>query len=176
MQATLRRAVETDRFGIVAHVLATRGGCTPNHCSALALLQDTTRVKANLVQRPFEARVRKHMDGWAPAGSPAVASNPAVTGGPAVAGSPPPAEAARVAGAKPPGGNLYFPSSASIPPVNIMTAEPATPPAADTTGAAEPAGPTPRKPPQAASQVRPPPSAGNTAARPAPLQLTPGAQ
>ena len=87
MQATLRRAVETDRFGIVAHVLATRGGCTPNHCSALALLQDTTRVKANLVQRPFEARVRKHMDGWAPAGSPAVASSPAVTGGPAVAGS-----------------------------------------------------------------------------------------
>ena len=73
-------------------------------------------------------------------------------------------------------GNLYFPSSASIPPVNIMTAEPAAPPAADTTGAAEPAGPTPRKPPQAASQVRPPPSAGNTAARPAPLQITPGAQ
>ena len=46
--------------------------------------------------------------------------------------------------------NLYFPSAKSIPPVNIMTAEP--PPAQrqpqDTTGAAEAATPTPPAPAQ----------------------------
>ena len=30
--ASLRRAVETDRYGLVAHVLATRDGCTTEQC------------------------------------------------------------------------------------------------------------------------------------------------
>ena len=38
--ASLRRAVETDRYGLVAHVLATRDGCTTEQCPALALMRD----------------------------------------------------------------------------------------------------------------------------------------
>jgi hypothetical protein len=174
MTLNLRRAVEADRFGIVAHVLAVRDGCTPNQCSAFILLRDASRVSANLVDRPFEGRLQSRMAAWPPPGSQAVASNPPG------ATAPP----AAVAVAKQPN-NLYFPSSASIPPVNIMTAEPATSAAAsagqpphDTTGAAEPAPPpTPaRKPQQGAQQARQPPAPGSAPTRPAPLQIAPSAQ
>jgi hypothetical protein len=165
--ANLRRAVEADRFGIVAHVLAVRDGCTPNQCSAFILLRDASRVSANLIDRPFDARLQSYMAAWPPPGSRAVAGNP-----------PPPAA---VAAAKQPN-NLYFPSSASIPPVSIMTAEPAAstsaaaaagPPPHDTTGAAEPAPPPPpaRKP----QQARQPPAPGNAPPRPALTQPAPSA-
>jgi len=80
--------------------------------------------------------------------------------------SPAPSAAAKVPN------NLYFPSAKSIPPVNIMTAEP--PPAQrqpqDTTGAAEAATPTPpRRPPQAGAQPRPPASAAPARSAPTPL-------
>src|SRR5262245_5508343 len=42
--AQLRRAIEADRFGIAAHVLAVREGCTADRCGAFALLQDTQRI------------------------------------------------------------------------------------------------------------------------------------
>ena len=44
----LRRNVEVDRFGIVAHVLSVRDGCTAARCDAFALLNDPSRVSANL--------------------------------------------------------------------------------------------------------------------------------
>jgi len=176
--ATLRRALEADRFGIVAHVLATRDGCTPTHCAALFLLQDGRRIRANLVGRPFESLVEAHAAGWS-AGSDGrpVASIP-----PAPATPAPPTAAA----AKPPN-NLYFPSAASIPPVSIMTPEPAAP-AADKTqdksqdkaqdkprGATDEASAAPvRKPPPGAPQARPPASAAP--ARAAPLSLGPAGQ
>jgi hypothetical protein len=157
----LRRALEADRFGIAAHVLATRDGCTPGHCSTFAWLQDTSRIRANLAERPFEARVKSHLANWPAAAGPAVASSP-----PSASTSLPPTAAARVPN------NLYFPSSSSIPPVNIMTAEPSAPqqPSATTgtTGAA-----TPRKPSQGAAQGRQPPSSSNAPARSAPTQLAP---
>ncbi len=159
--ANLRRALEADRFGIVAHVLAARDGCTPERCGAFALLQDTSRIGANLVARTFEARVKSHSAGWPPADAKAVASNPPTGATAPVA----PGVAARVPN------NLYFPSASSIPPVNIMTAEPPPPPH-DTTGAAEAATPTPpRKPPQGAS--RQPPSPNNAPPRAAPMPLAP---
>src|ERR1700674_2675719 len=37
----LRAALELDRFGIVAHVLAQREGCTVEQCDALSRLHDT---------------------------------------------------------------------------------------------------------------------------------------
>jgi hypothetical protein len=171
--ATLRRAVEADRFGIVAHVLATRDGCTPTRCAAFFLLQDASRIRANLVERPFESLVEAHAAGW-PAGSDGrpVASIPPA----------PAAPTAPTAGAKPPN-NLYFPSAASIPPVSIMTPEPAAP-AADKThdkaqdkprGATDEASAAPaRKPPPGMPQVRPPASAAP--ARAAPLSLGPAGQ
>ena len=172
--ANLRRALEADRFGIVAHILGVRDGCTPDQCSAYFLLRNASRISVNLAERPFQSLVRSHMAGWPTAGTHPVAGN-----------SPAAASAAPVAAARVPN-NLYFPSSASIPPVSIMTAEPlaqaSQPPTPhDTTGAVEGATPT-RKPAQGvsqggASQARQPPSPGNAApARPAPMPLAPNPQ
>ena len=46
--ASLRRSLEADRFGFVAHVLAIRDGCTSQNCKALALLHRSERVRDNL--------------------------------------------------------------------------------------------------------------------------------
>ncbi|HKF07360.1 MAG TPA: hypothetical protein VKB89_01350 [Xanthobacteraceae bacterium] len=156
----LRRAIEADRFGIVAHVLAVRDGCRPDQCSAFGWLRDSSRIKVHLAERPFEARLKSASASWSAAGTRGLASN---------APAPAPSPATRTPN------NLYFPSAASIPPVNIMTAEP--PPAQrqpqDTTGAAAPASSTaplpPRRPPQADVQARPSPSAAPAPPAPAPL-------
>jgi hypothetical protein len=153
----LRRALEADRFGIVAHVLAVRDGCAPNQCSAFAWLGDTSRINVNLAERPFDARIRTYAANWPAAGARALASTPPP--------SPAPSAAVKVPN------NLYFPSATSIPPVNIMTAEPppAQRPPQDTTGAAEAATPTPpRRPPQTNSQTRAPSSAAPARAAPVP--------
>src|SRR5262245_5926867 len=163
--AQLRRAIEADRFGIAAHVLAVREGCTADRCNALALLQDTRRISANLAERPFDAQVKRYAATWPAAGTKPVASNVA----PAT-----PAPAAAAAATKLPG-NLYFPSASSIPPVNIMTAEPAAAPPHDTTGTGE-TGSAPRRGAPAAAQARPPASPAPAPARPAPTPLSPPQQ
>jgi hypothetical protein len=161
--AQLRRAIEADRFGIAAHVLALRDGCTADRCGAFALLQDTGRVSANLVERPFDAQVKRYAAAWPAPGDKPVASNVAPA-------TPPPGTATK------PAGNLYFPSASSIPPVNIMTAEPAAaPPPHDTTGTGE-AGSAPRKGAPAAPQTRPPASSNPAPVRPAPTPLSPPQQ
>jgi hypothetical protein len=156
----LQRAIEADRFGIVAHVLAVRDGCRPDQCNAFGWLRDPSRISVNLAERPFEARLKSASASWPAAGTRGLASN---------APAPAPSLATRTPN------NLYFPSAASIPPVNIMTAEP--PPAQrqpqDTTGTAAPASSTaplpPRRPPQADVQARPSPSAAPAPPAPAPL-------
>ncbi len=77
----LRRALEADRFGIVAHVLATRDGCTPGRCSAFAWLQDTSRIGVNLAERPFEARIKSHQANWPAAGARPGGEQPALRPG-----------------------------------------------------------------------------------------------
>ena len=160
--AALRRAVEADRFGYRGACAGRARSLHADQCGAFFLLQDASRIRENLAQGSFESHVKLHMANWPAADSQPVASTP-----PAVA---PPAP---VAGARTPN-NLYFPSAASIPPVNIMTAEPPAQRQPDTTGAAEPATPTPpRKPPQGAQPARPPPpppaDPGNAPARVAPM-------
>ena len=49
----LRRALETDRFGFLAHVLAVRDGCTSENCKTLALLRDPSQVRTNLSEATF---------------------------------------------------------------------------------------------------------------------------
>jgi hypothetical protein len=153
---TVRRALETDRFGLVAHVLAQRDGCTADRCGTLALLQSTNRIKTNMAQRRFEAQVRSHATAWSHARS--------------TAGT---AEGVSSSSAEPPKGqnNLYFPSASSIPPVNIMTAEPATAPRQNRDAArAEEGGE--RKPASGAAPVRQPaPGAPG-----APMQIAPSGQ
>ena len=164
--AGVLRAVETDRFGIVAHVLATRDRCTPDQCAAFFLLQDASRIRVNLAEQTFEAQVKRHMANWPTGEGRPVAANPA--------SAPPPA--APVASTRTPN-NLYFPSSASIPPVNIMTAEPPAPRQNDTTGTAEKTPTPPRRPSQGASPAAPAPAppapAANTPARSTPMQISP---
>jgi hypothetical protein len=110
----MRRVVEADRFGIVAHLFA-RAGCSANQCALFALLQDASRVKVNLAERPFEKRVETRAAEWSSVANRSIASasSPAL---PAVA-------SAAAAPAKAPS-KLFFPSSASIPAVNIIASEP----------------------------------------------------
>jgi hypothetical protein len=153
----LRRALEADRFGLVAHVLMTRG-CNAADCADLKLLRDSGRILANMMTRTFDIHVRAHAVAWQP-GSTAVAAQspplpaaatslppfgaaipapPAGSAGlppPTVALTPstPPANATTGAAhtAVPVPSQYDFPSSASIPAVSIMNPEPSAPPAAE---------------------------------------------
>jgi|SRR5579862_277059 len=152
----VQRAVELDRFGIAAHVLATRDGCTAERCPTFALLRDTGVLKANLRVRAYSEYVARHASVWN-SGSPAAEKPPSVAnaappGTPAVADLPgPPSPANPVAS------RYDFPSAASIPPVSIMNAEPPLPAAAAAANAAAPpaeAAPTvPMPPPRPQSQA-----------------------
>jgi hypothetical protein len=104
----LRRAIEVDRFGLTAQVLAMRDGCTDEKCDALALLRDPSRVIANLRDKTFEQYVGRHVGEW-------MSRTP---NAPGVAGAPftPRAATSRA--------TINFPSAASIPPVSIMNNEP----------------------------------------------------
>jgi hypothetical protein len=155
--ASTRRAVALDRYGIAAHVLATRDGCTADKCAAFALVDDTSALKANLRAQVFDQYVSRYVASWNRPAPPA--EKQPVSAVPAV---PP------VAGIKP-GEHWDFPSAASIPPVSIMNAEPPPPKGTDARAQrgdaapaaaakppshAEPPVPPKRPPPQAA----PPPA------------------
>lgn len=159
--APLRRAAERDRFGIVAHVLAERDGCTAEQCAALAQLGDGTRVSINLAERTFETYVKRYAGQWSGEANRPLAANAPPADGPATAATAP------IAVVRNPN-TLFFPSSSSIPAVSIMSAEPGV--AQDTTGSGEIKAA--RKPP--VPQARPPANASAAPAAPAaPLQLAP---
>jgi hypothetical protein len=172
----LRHAVEIDRFGIVAHVLADRDSCTADRCNAFALLRDSSQVADNLGERRYDAFVLHHATEWLQSALSLVATNsvpspPQSPLPPPVLPAPPQASAsaAPAAAGKPNG--LYFPSSASIPPVSIMTAEPTGPEAAAPTDATgKPPAPAAHKPPPVQQARRPanPPAAARPAAAPEP--------
>jgi hypothetical protein len=149
--AGLRRAIELDRFGIAAHVLAVRESCTAERCDAFALLQDANVIKSNLKAQVFDQYVSRYAADWDKTAPVADKQPPAV---PAVSAlEPAPAKT-------PMSGKNDFPSADSIPPVSIMNAEPKLPkdatdaqaaaPAAQAPGEGEPVK-TPPKRPQAAS-------------------------
>lgn len=135
--AGLRRAIEADRFGFVAHVLATRDGCTAEQCDAFALLRDTGIVKANLQVRNYDKTVARYAAGWAEQAD----ATPVVTGS-----THKPADAIALPAAAVVTKPIDFPSAASIPAVSIMNAEPGTSAAA--TAEATPA---PRRAPAASA-------------------------
>jgi hypothetical protein len=156
MQASLRPSLESDRFGIAAHVLATREGCTPERCGVFSVLQNATRLRANMAERRFESHVRNHAAAWPAGGEGAPVSTTS---------SSAPISPSATAGKGSPN-ELYFPSASSIPPVNIMTSEPPS---------REAAGAEPRRG-AAAPQTRPPAASGGPAGRTAPMALTPAPQ
>jgi hypothetical protein len=108
----LRRAVERDRYGLVAYALAARDHCTASDCAAFRSMADHTQVSVNMDQRVYEGLITRYAPSWnAPASAAPVA---------ALAPSTPVGKPT----------NADFPSAASTPPVSIMTPEPGTPPAA----------------------------------------------
>jgi hypothetical protein len=124
----MRRAVERDRYGLMAYVLTARDHCTPSDCAAFRAVTDRNQIVANMNERTYEGLIVRYAPSW---------NMPAVTPGP-VAALPPSMPLGKPT-------NAEFPSAASTPPISIMTPEPgqATTP------------PTPRPP---ASALSSPPS------------------
>jgi hypothetical protein len=124
--AGLRRALELDRYGIAAHVLAVRDGCNVEACRAFAWVEDPTALKANLKAQAFDGYVAHHSADWAKSVEPAKPSAQAPQA------NVPQAEAPQANAAPPPivpfASRYDFPSAASIPPVSIMNKEPPRPP------------------------------------------------
>ena len=159
----LRRAVERDRYGLMAYVLTVRDRCTPSACRAFRSLTDSRQIAANMDDRVYEGLVMRYAASWnAP---------PAATG--LIAALPP-----SVPTGKPT--NAEFPTSASTPPVSIMTPEPplgAAPkpaPAAPRPAAATPQTPPAASPPAQTAAKKPPPAPKRPAGA-APVQLAPSA-
>lgn len=176
----LRRAVERDRYGLMAYVLTSRDRCTAASCPAFRALADNHQIVANMDEHVYENLITRYSPSWnAP---PLAAASPGL-----VAALPPSAPTGKPT-------NADFPSAASTPPVSIMTPEPgATPPAraaapsapvqlapvpsprpaaAATTAAASPAPAAAKKPPApkrapataaAPVQIAPAPTASSTA-------------
>jgi hypothetical protein len=145
----LRRAIEADRYGFVAHVLTTRG-CNSFDCPDLKLLQDPRRILANQKVRSFDAQIAAHGAGWNSPPTALAAAAPAAVPEQAPKALEPIIDAPAPAVAPPPvplSSRYDFPSAASIPPISIMNAEPPLP--------AEPRAAVPAPPP-AARQSTPP--------------------
>lgn len=190
----LRRSLEADRFGFVAHILAVRYGCTSQSCKALAPLRDASQVRKNLNAATLDHYLEHYVALWSTAPDGGLADATPSPG--ATAPSSAPGQRKTV--------NIDFPTAASIPAVSIMNPEPsgpvlpgvasaaasnpqgtapsthhrkqaANPPAsspaqsaASTSGAVEPIWPEP--------MPSPPPSSPQTTAAPAvtaPVQLNP---
>jgi hypothetical protein len=130
----LRRMLELDRYGIAAHVLATRDGCNVARCAAFAWVDDSTALKANLKARAFDGYVRRYEAAWMGADEPA---KPAVAAATPPATSPDPSPEASTV--QPSFSSRYdYPSADSIPAVSIMNKEPARPPEAAAAAPAQP--------------------------------------
>jgi hypothetical protein len=161
----VRRAVERDRYGLMAYVLAARDHCTPSDCAAFRALTDRNQIVANMNERTYEGLIVRYAPSW---NAPAAAVPVATLAPSAPTGKPT---------------NAEFPTAASTPPVSIMTPEPgaAATPSAPRSPASSPAAiaplPSPRPTPTTApalaaakKQAAPKPSRA-----PAPVQLAPAA-
>ena len=121
--AAMRRAIELDRYGIAAHVLAVRDGCTAEKCAAFALLQDAGTVKANLKVHAFDSYVSRYTAAWNKGENTQEKAPEASVPNTAAVG----ATVEPLSPAHPLDSRYDFPSSASIPPVSIMNSEPPPP-------------------------------------------------
>ena len=161
----LRRAVERDRYGLMAYVLTVRDRCTPSACRAFRSLTETRQIAANMEDRVYESLVMRYAAVW---NAPQAAAG-------MLAALPP-----SVPTGKPT--NAEFPTSASTPPVSIMTPEPpagapkpssATAAAPASPAAPRPAAATPPASPPAQTAAKKPPPAPKRPSNGAPVQLAP---
>lgn len=161
----LRRSLETDRFGFVAHALAAGDGCTSNHCKALALLDNSSEVRANLSGQTLDRYLDRYLTIWSqPPQNPGVPL--ADAGSAAVQPNAPPHKLV----------NIDFPSADSIPAVSIMNPEPKGPPTAAAIAAATAGEPNAREAPPVSRRARKPAASppAQAAAAVAPSSMAPG--
>ncbi|AWL95613.1 MULTISPECIES: hypothetical protein [Bradyrhizobium] len=142
----LRKALEHDRYGLVAQVLVVRDGCTQFDCAAFRSLTDQQRVAANMDAHLYDMLVARHAPTW---NAPATASAMPATA--ALAGLPPAMPTGKPTSAE-------FPSASSTPPVSIMNPEP-TATTRQAAPAAANAAPAPRAPAATSAQAAAPPAA-----------------
>ncbi len=159
--AATRRALELDRYGLVAHVLAEREGCTADRCEAFVLLRDTGALKANMRVHAFNTYVARYAATWnkteskdAPKTEP-MAEKQSPLAGPALASAPEPQAELP---AHPVSSKYDFPSAASIPPVSIMNAEPPLPKGAEAQAASADGATVPVPPKRPQTQAASPPA------------------
>jgi hypothetical protein len=116
-QQILKRAVERDRYGLVAQVIMLRDRCIVTDCPLFRVLSDTNQIKANMNERLYDTLVVRYSASWTSAAAAPVPSTPTaglLPGSNAPTGRP---------------STVDFATSAAIPPVNIMTADPPAQPA-----------------------------------------------
>jgi hypothetical protein len=112
----VRRSIEHDRYGLVAQVLQARDRCTPTECAAFHSLTDNHQIITNMDEHVYEGLVNRYAVAWNAPPLPTTAGVPGMGG---LAGYPPSMPTGRPT-------NADFPSSASTPPVSIMSPEPGT--------------------------------------------------
>jgi hypothetical protein len=168
--SALRRTIERDRYGLVAQVLGTREGCTlSSPCPFFQSLTNSAQISSNMSENLYNGFVGRYASSWNAPPSSAGAPAPVA----ALGTVPPPG--------KPVSGD--FPSASSIPPINIMTPEPAPQGAQAAQRPAEPgATPPARSAPAAVINPQPAPTGAKKAApqpqksrAQAPVQLAPPA-
>ena len=173
----LRRALEQDRYGLVAYVLTTRDRCTPTACRAFRSLTDSRQIVVNMNERTYENLIMRYAASW---------NAPAQPASGLIAALPPSMPTGKPT-------NAEFPTSASTPAVSIMTPEPplgakpppaatavppASPPAPRPAAATPPASTAPQAstaPPPAQAAVKKPPAAPKRPSNGTPVQLAPSA-
>ncbi len=144
----LRRAVERDRYGLMAYVLVARDRCTVSNCAAFQALKDRQHIVSNMDEKIYEGLISRHAPSWDAPAVPAAAGPVAAWTPSMPSGKPTTAE---------------FPTAASTPAVSIMTPEPGQPGAP----------PAPRQPPPSQQQANSPfpaprPAAASSATAAAP--------
>jgi hypothetical protein len=157
----LRRAIERDRYGLMAYVLTVRDHCTPASCPAFTSLGTTQQIASNMDEHLYENLIARYAPSW---NVPAASNTVAGAGG--FGGLP-----QSLPTGKPT--NAEFPSAANTPPVSIMAPEPAAKPQSSAAATAAPPAPS-RTAPASAS----PPAAKKQAAAkrpppPAPVPIAP---
>jgi hypothetical protein len=157
---SLRQPLESDRFGLVAQVLATRDACTAEKCDALSLLRNPNRVRANLRERTFDGLVARYASAWPTRARSTATSTVGPQGQGSSAGTASPSSST----------GLSFPSAASIPPISIMNNEP--PAASQAPPAAAPSSQT-TSPPAARRQTQARPARTQSTAPPPPTPIGP---
>ena len=162
----LRRAVERDRYGLMAQALQARDGCTPTACAAFGSMIDSRQIAVNMEEHAYDGMVARYAASWnAPAAAVPVA-------GP-LAALPVAGLGTSVPTGKPT--NADFPSAASTPPVSIMTPEPTLPqrsPPAAANASIQP----PRQSPSPAAAAKKPVPPKHEPVASAPVQISPAAR